>query len=209
MHNPILITGIPRSGASMIAAAFKVCGAFNGNVDKMQMNCNISDLIKRYFEFIGCEGIPETKDILILNNWREKVETVLNNETFIEGQWMYKDSNSALIWPLWNHAYPHAKWIIVRRKTNDIISSCTKTVYMHPYKGTDNWATFIHTYEKKFVEMIETGLNCKQIWPERMVEGDYSQMYETLDWCGLEWKKEVVDLIEPMLWNSRQKERGK
>ncbi len=40
-----------------------------------------------------------------------------------------------------------------------------------------------------------------------MVQGDYQQMYETLDWLGLPWNKEVIDWIDPLLWVSRQKER--
>jgi len=30
---PIIITGVPRSGSSMIAGVFKICGAFTGAMD--------------------------------------------------------------------------------------------------------------------------------------------------------------------------------
>ena len=52
--------------------------------------------------------------------------------------------------------------------------------------------------------MIEKGLNCKQIHPERMVYGDYSQMQEMIEWLGLKWNSAILDFIEPKIWRTRQ-----
>ena len=54
--------------------------------------------------------------------------------------------------------------------------------------------------------MIEAGVNCKIVWPERMVRGDYYQMYEAMDWVGLPWNTKVLSVVDPLLWNSRKKE---
>jgi hypothetical protein len=72
----------------------------------------------------------------------------------------------------------------------------------------DGWLWMVHKYEEKFIEMISEGLNCKVIWPERMVNGDYRQVYETLDWIGLPWKPQVLTLADELLNTSRKKERG-
>ena len=56
--------------------------------------------------------------------------------------------------------------------------------------------------------MIEAGVNCRIIWPERMVSGDYQQIYETLEWLGLQWSTKIVEIIDPMLIKSRRKENG-
>ncbi len=72
----------------------------------------------------------------------------------------------------------------------------------------EGWLWWVHQYEARFVRMIEAGLNCKVIYPERMVHGNYEQMYETLEWVGLRWSKEVVNKIDPLLWGSRQKEKN-
>jgi len=53
--------------------------------------------------------------------------------------------------------------------------------------------------------MITEGLNCKVVWPERMVQGNYQQMYETIEWLGLRWKSEVLTFIDPKLWKARRK----
>jgi hypothetical protein len=71
----------------------------------------------------------------------------------------------------------------------------------------EGWLWWVHEYEKRFVQMITAGLNCQVMWPQRMVHGDYTQLYDILDWAGLKWKSEVFNFIDPMLWNTRQKEK--
>ena len=184
----------------------------------MMENDRLRKLISDYYEFIGADvkgqfPLPDTKELFIPTNWKDKVMARLNSEVVKrkEGQlWMVKGSRICQIWPVWHYAFPNAKWIIVRRKTGDIIDSCLKTGYMMAYNDREGWLGWVHQHEKLFVEMIETGLNCKVIWPERMVYGDYQQVYEMLDWLGLEWNKEIVNLIHPLLWSGNyQKERSK
>lgn len=196
--SPILITGIPRSGATMIAATINYCGAFGGEMSKrgMYSNDRIRNLMKADFAF-STEG------------WKTEVEYILSTEGYRGGVWMYKDFNISNVWKLWDSAYPEAKWVIVRRKTTDIISSCMKTKYMKEYNTEEGWKGMVHDYEHRFVEMITEGLNCKVIWPERMVGGDYQQLYELCEWVGLEWKEDALRFIETLLWKTRQKERSK
>jgi len=226
-QQPILITGCSRSGTSMIAAAINMCGAFGGEMSKRRMftNDRISEeIVKSYFDSIKADSLgqyplPVMDDISIPVNWRQKVEQVIINEGYQKGQWMYKDSRSCLIWQTWNYAFPNAKWIIVRRRTGDIVQSCLKTGFMTAFIDADNqkvvkanteqggWLWWVHQHIERFVEMVTEGLNCKVVWPERMVHGDYQQIYETLEWLGLSWNKEVVNLIDPLLWHVRQRER--
>jgi hypothetical protein len=78
---------------------------------------------------------------------------------------------------------------------------------MNGYSDFDGWMGWVNTYEKRFVEMIQSGLNVKQVWPERMIKGDYEQLYEVIDWLGLKWKqKEVIEFLDPKLWKTKVKE---
>jgi len=165
--------------------------------------------------------VPETKDLIFPEKWEDKVRDSLKEEGYKDGPWMFKSSLITTTWPMWHKAFPNAKWIIVRRKTPDIIHSCMKTGYMTMFKNKNNldkigkatteegWQWLIHEYEKKFVEMIQAGVNCKQVWPERMVTGDYQQVYEVLEWVGLPWNDKIVETIDPLLNKSRRKENGK
>jgi hypothetical protein len=141
-------------------------------------------------------------------NWKSSIQSIITAQGYQKGDWMYKDSNLSKMWKIWNSAYPNAKWVIVRRRTGDIIQSCMKTGYMTEYSTEEGWLSMVHEYEAHFVEMITEGLNCKIIWPERMVQGNYQQLYELCDWLGLEWNPDALKYIESLLWKSRQKERS-
>jgi hypothetical protein len=202
---PILITGIPRSGTSMIAATINMCGAFGGSMSKRGMYSN--DVIRELLVKLHLEAVKVGLDYIPIN-WKSSVEHIMISEGYKQGAWMYKDSNICQMWKTWNYAYPDAKWVIVRRRTGDIIQSCMKTGYMITYDTEEGWLSMVHEYEKKFVEMITEGLNIKIIWPERMVNGDYRQLFELCDWVGVPWKEEALGFINSLLWKSRQKERN-
>ena len=218
-QDPILITGCPRSGASIIGSVINLSGAFGGEMSKRGMFTNDrirEEIVYPYFEVLkadklGQYPLPDTDNLSITPNWGKWVQQVMIEEGYKDGRWMYKDSKLSLTWMIWNYAFPNAKWIIVRRRTGDIIQSCLKTGFMSAFGSAEiqkavgvnteqeGWLWWVHQYETRFVRMIETGLNCKVIWPERMVHGDYQQMYETLEWVGLRWNKEVINKIDLLL----------
>jgi hypothetical protein len=219
-YSPILLTGIQRSGTTIIAKILSMCGASTGDVSEMFENKAIKKYVSEYYNGIGKDPqfpLPDTAQMPLPIHWGHSVQHFGGFD--FNSPWMFKSSTNCQIWPVWNFAFPNAKWIIVRRRTGDIVSSCMKTAYMAAFKNPQNrgligasseqegWLWWVHQHEKLFVEMIEAGLNCKIIWPERMVNGDYSQIFEMLEWVGLQWNEKIVETIHPMLYNSKQKER--
>lgn len=225
---PIIITGIPRSGASMVAGVIKICGAFGGEMsgykgvhenDAIRETLEKPYLASIWADEMGQYPLPEKKHIKIPLTWRESVEEIIERDGYKDGEWFYKSSRAALIWQVWHNAYPRAKWIIVRRKTSDIIESCLKTGYMKAFKDSkkreainvktevDGWLWWIREYEKYFVDMITAGLDCKVVYPERLVYGDYSQLYSTLDWVRLQWHYSIFNYVDPLLEATRKKEK--
>lgn len=132
LYSPVFVTGVERSGSSIVARVLALCGAFTGKTTEMMENDQLRKLISDYYEFIGADvkgqfPLPNTKELFIPTNWKDKVVARLNLEVVKrkEGQlWMVKGSRLCQIWPVWHYAFPNAKWIIVRRKTGDIIDSC-------------------------------------------------------------------------------------
>jgi hypothetical protein len=226
-QSPILITGCPRSGTSIIASIINLCGAFGGEMSKRGMYSNDiihEKIVKPFISKLSIDPkgqypLSYNESLQIPVNWKNSIEKAIIDQKYKYGQWMYKDALSSIIWPVWNYAFPNAKWIIVRRRTGDIIQSCLKTNYMCAFDNKENqkaigvytekdgWLWWVHEYEKRFVEMIESGVNCKQIWPERMATGDYSQIYEMLDWLGLKWDKHIPEITTPLFDHSLQRYR--
>ena len=231
MNDPILITGCARSGTSMVAGSVNLCGAFGGimsgpnknNAKGMFENARIRNAIvkpylrSRRLDPLGQYPLPDVKNLSIPTNLRARIEQVMIDEGYTSGPWFYKGAKLCLLWPIWHYAFPDAQWIIVRRKTPDIINSCLKTHFMRAFNregsrkavgakdAAEGWLWWIHQHEQRFNEMINAGLNVKVVWPERMVTGDYTQMMQTVEWLGLEWNPAVTSFIEPKLWKARKK----
>jgi len=219
--SPILITGCARSGTSMMAGIIDICGGFGGmtagpnkhNAKGMFENLRIKmEADKPYLSSLGVDPkgqgpLPDTKKLRIPTDWKETVDNIILQQGYKEGAWYYKGARTCLYWPVWAYAYPNAKWIIVRRRSSDIADSCLKTAFMNKYQTFDEWIKWVNQHEKKWTEMFVAGLNCKQIWPERIIRGNYEQVHEMIEWLGLEWRpKEVMNFIEPKLWKARVKE---
>jgi hypothetical protein len=224
-YSPIFVTGVERSGSSLIGRIITMCGGFSGKITPMSENIRIKKLVDDYYKTFKADTrgqfpLPNTNELLIPRDWKDKVNSILTEEGYTDSKvWMSKGSRMAQIWPVWNFAYPDAKWIVVRRRTGDVIQSCLKTGFMDAFGdrtiqqiiGVDNekdgWLWWIHEHEKLFVQMIESGLNVKQIWPERMLNGDFRQIQEMLDWVGLPWNEGIITLLDETLIKSKNNGR--
>ena len=230
METPILITGCARSGTSMIAGAINMCGAFGGvmsgpnrnNQKGMFENAQIrNNVVKPFLRNnqldILCQfPLPDTHSIEIPDNWRNQVERIIKNEGYQEGPWMYKDPKAALLWTLWAKHFPASKWVIVRRSTNDIISSCIKTGFMRAFNNDQNqrkvgasniregWAWWVNYHIQRFEE-LKNKVECREVWPEKMINGDFTELKEVIEWLGLEWNSEVLTFVDSQLWKSRKR----
>lgn len=232
-ESPIIVTGCPRSGTSIVSGMLEICGAFVGTSPQpvkndtrgMGENKSIYDTVVKPFIQHSMKADPagqwplvDMEKIMIPIDWELMVADALHKDGYKGGKWLYKSNTAALIWKVWSYAYPNAKWIIVRRRTGDIISSCLHTSHMKAFKNPDYraeigaetekdaWTYWVRRYEAAFVDMLTAGVNCKVVWPERFVSSDYHQLYEVIEWVGLKWESSVVDYIDPKLWRKDRKE---
>jgi len=231
LPEPILITGCARSGTSLIGGIIHTAGAFGGrmsgpnlnNKKGMFENAEVrNNILKPFIASLGVDRLgqyplPDINNMPIPNNFRARIEHVMLDHGYKDGPWMYKAPKASLIWPVFHFAFPRAKWIIVRRKTEDIVNSCIKTGFMRAFARTENqraigakneregWTWWVNQHLERFNEMMTEGLNCKVVWPERAVYGDYVQIMEMIEWLGLKWKSEILAFIDPKLWKARRK----
>jgi len=210
--NPILVTGADRSGSSLVARIFSMCGVFTGDVNVMYENIAVKP-VHHYIVDKNTDGchMPNLHHVKIPRDWAETVSVLMKLQGY-KGDipFMYKDSVISQLWPMWNNSFPEAKWVIVRRKTSDIINSCVQTGYMKRFKSEhnlhkigvhkeyDGWLWWVHQYEARFLEIMETRIQYKVVWPERMAYGDYQQMKEVVEWAGLTWNDKIEETINPL-----------
>lgn len=210
----ILITGVERSGSTLISRVLQLCEANAGQTNKMRENLALRSLTQNYLNSVSFDCfMPDLSSLEMPKNWRELVDEKLKNEKLPDSMpFMFKFSGIAQMWPVWHLYYPDAKWIIVRRRTGDIINSFMETAYMNRFKNKTNiekvnassekeaWLWWIHKYEDLFRDIIATtNLNYRIVWPERMRDGDFEQMKEVVSWCGLKWNEEVESTMKMLL----------
>lgn len=218
---PIIITGCARSGTSMTAGVVNLSGAFGGkmhpankyNAKGMFENIAIKQNIdKPFLRSIGCDPrgqhpLPDREKLVIPNDWRQRVEDIFLAEGYEGGPWFIKLARACLTWPVWHHAFPTAKWVVVRRMDQDIIDSCMRTGFMSHYQNEEGWQGWIDEHKAAFVEMVESGLNVTHFWPEQMILSNYQPAYTLIDWLGLKWDPDGVEnFISPKLWHPRRKQ---
>lgn len=217
MSNSILITGCARSGTSLVAGVFHHCGAFGGDVTgptpwnargQFENKTIREKICKKKLSELGVDPLgqfplPDTKNIPRDKTWRTKVLSVLISEGYSGGPWYYKGAKSCLMWTLWAEAFPSAKWIIVRRKADDIAKSCLNTRFMRAYNDTTGWLSWVMEHENRFDDMRKAGLDVEEVWSGTVVE-DPEIMKPTIERCGLQWNEnEVKNFITPNLWHHR------
>lgn len=219
--SPIFVTGIERSGTSVVAGMLKLCGVWAGSISKMQENRALSALVDSLYRSIGADvtgqyPLPDLENLTIPYTWKTQVTQILAKQQYSAGPWMYKSARLVQLWPVWHYAFPNARWLIIRRRTGDVLYSCEKTMWMRAFKDPvilkqfgfssekEGWLWWIHQHEQRFVEMIEAGLDCRIIWPDRMATGDFRQMMETVNWLRLPWSVDAMQYAAEKLWRKEK-----
>jgi hypothetical protein len=129
---------------------------------------------------------------------------VFKDEGYVSGDYFYKGAKICLYWYLWHKAFPNAKWIIVRRDANDIARSCMQTSFMRAYRDVIGWLGWVEEHEKRFKQMELAGLDTKEVWPSKMINGDFEEIEGAISWLGLTYNEGLVrSFVEPSLWGKK------
>ncbi len=229
MNSPILITGAARSGTSMTAGCFHLAGAFGGvmsgpnmyNKKGMFENNKIrNQIVKPYLRKNGLDPLcqyplPNSDNPPSFPHLRKRVIQVMKEQGYTKGPWFYKGAKMALLWKVFHEAFPNAKWILVIRPDEDIIKSCLKTKFMQRFSNpmilkelglkneTEGWQWWVNRHKKAFVDMIGNGLDIKIIHTEYLINGEFYELKDALEWVGLKWTNKITKFVEPRLWKSR------
>jgi hypothetical protein len=219
MKNPIIITGCARSGTSLTAGVINICGAEGGemsgatiyNKKGMFENADIrNNLVKPLLLSLGVDPmaqnpLPDVEQFKKIDGgiWKSKVHNLLREQGVKKDErWFYKGAKACLMWPLWNNAFPDAKWIIVRRRSKEIVNSCMRTGFMRAYNTEEGWQEWIQQHINRFNEMLYADLDLREVWPQEMIDGQFSEIKSVIEWLGLKWNEEkIIKFIEPKYWN--------
>jgi hypothetical protein len=211
----------------MTAGIVSLCGAWGGqlagptgfNKKGMFENTEIRNaVVKPFLVKMGCDPLGQkplpdpVKDpklkLEMVNHagWlRDRVLSIIRNQGYPNGQpWFYKGAKICLVWQMWHLAFPKARWIIVRRHDRDIIRSCVKTTFMRKCRNEQEWQEWIDIHKARFDEIKTMWLDVGEVYPQDIINGDFSVIKNIIKRFGLVWRKEkVVEFVTPSLWTAR------
>lgn len=215
---PIFITGLPRSGTSLVASCFALCGAWVGETDgpspyNQKGNCENrklrEGLLKPYLSLQladpqGQHPLPPVNQAALLPGpvWRDKVLNVIKRQGYRGGIWAYKDAKLALCWKQWQAAFPEARWIVVRRDAEAITDSAlaAEPIARRWQFDRNKVRMWVEAYHKHLTVGQEA--DTYYIWPQQLLDGDYLTLHRAIEACGLEWRQNIIKRhISLELWH--------
>ncbi len=206
IYPPILVVGYARGGTSIIASILRSHGVWAGLCfDQVTQGCPSGVIenaqirncfIKPYLESIGADPLgqaclPDSDDLIPPSpSLFNVIRRILEYQNYTGGLWFYKDAKISLMWQLWVEAFPDAMWIIVRRKKEDVIASCERTNFMQ-LQGVTDWNGWFDHYQMKLDEIKSSQKYVFDVWPQKIIDGDYSEISSIIGKLGLEWNEEI------------------
>ena len=219
LARPILVTGIPRSGTSLVAGCLHACGAWVGET----LAGNASNP-EGYFENralregvvkpqlrqaggdpLGVRRLPRLAGLPVQPLLGGQVLGRLSRQGYAGAvPWLYKDAKLTLLWPVWRLAFPHARWVIVRRRAQDIVESCLRTDFMNQHsRDRAFWQAWVEAYAQRLEVLKASGVWWREVEPQRLVVGGAGDLRELVEALELEWNAGGVgDLIKPRHWHA-------
>ncbi|MGH6933372.1 MAG: sulfotransferase, partial [Dongiaceae bacterium] len=166
---PVLITGLPRSGTSMVTGVLKECGLWLGKTvpgGKENARGYFENIMLREkaqkailsaagFDPLGVRKLPPPGWRLRVPDFKSGVAELLLLQKY-DGKrsWGFKDPKTTLTWHIWHEHFPKATWVVVRRPAADVIASCLRTGFMNQHSADPAyWQVFVHAYELHLVEL--------------------------------------------------------
>lgn len=187
-RKPILVTGAPRSGTSLVSGLLATAGAWVGSTvpggpanpkgffENIELRENIVKKILRSADVdtLGVQSLPDSRTHLHYPNLAAHVLQIIHRQGYTgNGPWLFKDAKLLLQWPLWRKAFPDARWVLVRRTAEDIVNSCLRTDFMRQHSSDrDFWRAWVSHYEAAIESLKQSPVWYREIMPSDIVAGE-------------------------------------
>lgn len=216
MAAPILVTGLPRSGTSLLAGCLAICGAWTGptagpspsNRKGSFENEALKDrFVKPTLALVGADplGLDPLPPVaarppIEATPFRDLVERELRRQGWDGARaWLFKDAKLALIWPLWAAAFPEARWVVTHRHLLDVALSAVRAEPMARRLGYDveRWTRWARDYRMRLQSVPAR----HALSIDRGVFADRTGLESLVGSLGLAWRpREVDSFVSAPLW---------
>jgi len=218
---PIFITGLPRSGTSMVTGLLGASGLWlgatvpgghenpRGFFENVLLREQVQKEILRRCNFdpLGVRRLPPRDWLPNIRNFRLVVTAALAAQQYDGGSpWGFKDPKTLLTWRIWNHHFPRARWIIVRRPSEEVIASCLRTSFMKRQSSDPLfWRDLVDAYLSRLDDLQQAVAWCRSIQASDIIDQRYEDLERLMIELDLAWRPDAVRaFVAPEHWHSPQ-----
>lgn len=157
------------------------------------------------FDPLGVRRLPSAGWHPGVRMLREAVAAALAAQGYDARQtWGFKDAKLTLTWRVWHEHFPQARWIIVRRPSEQVIASCIRTSFMKQHSlDPTYWRSFVDAYLER-LEMLKQGVGWHRVVDSTdIIGGNLEPLQTIVEELGLTWRPDAVrDFVAPEHWHA-------
>jgi len=202
---PVCITGMHRSGTSMVARLLNLCGLYLGPEDKMMPpkpdnpagfweNIDFAILNEKILSQMG--GRWHSPPPLTKEGWERgpafnalKNEAIEVTRVFVDREpWGWKDPRTSLTLNFWNGLFPNLKLVICLRDPLAVASSLQKRNRLSEAYGLQLWLT----YNERLLTTADSGQYVVTHY-DAYFSNPKRESRRILEWLGWVVSEEVID----------------
>jgi hypothetical protein len=225
---PIFITGLPRSGTSMVTGLLAQSGVWVGstipggpsNPKGFFEHAQIREVvIKGILRSLDCDPLgvhklppPDLSEEVEFNtgsgdplSLRDFLRQTIQEDGYPEGRrWAYKEPKLSLLWRIFHAVFPNATWLIVERNTESVIRSCLNTHFMRQHSQEDSfWRELTNDYTARLQQLKEApGIRVWTLSSDQLMAGHISELQGFFEFADLEFQPALVDgFIDSGFWH--------
>ena len=197
---PILIAGPARCGTTMTAGLLyhhgvwigeaKVTKAVHTNSLLGTENIHIKSYLKR---ISGKDPTP---------NFREEILELVPDY----GPWLIKTAQTLIKWKKFATHFPHARWVLPWRPTEEIVQSSMRHPAMQRH-GEEKRRQIARWHQKLQKDVADSGVNCHWVNVGDLAQRNMHEASTLLRFCGLELDEKLwAAWIDPSMWHGGSNE---
>ena len=216
---PVLVTGLPRSGTSMVTGLLGLSGLWLGhtvpggkeNIRGFFENAILREHVHKEilrqggFDPLGVRRLPPPAWHPVVRNLRAVVAAVLTAQQYDGRQiWGFKDAKLTLTWRLWHEHFPQARWIVVRRPDDEVIASCLRTSFMKQHSSDPLfWRQFVAEYLERLAALQRVVGWSRTIEAGDMAAARFDALERLVVELGLTWRPDAMRaFVAPEQWTA-------
>lgn len=215
-HNtPILIVSMPRSGSSLLSHILFNEGVQVGDCKKgdeynkygYYENIIIRNILIKYLNKHDVNNLKKKfQPINLLEDYKDfnrKVYRAIKKNGIVKNKpWLFKEPKIALCWNLFKKYYPDAKWILLYRNKEQVLSSYNNAKFMDAYNTKEDWYNYMNVWDEN-MKLIKD--ECKNVYEfniESIFENKIDDINKLFDFIGITNTNKYIECVDKKIFTT-------